>query len=63
LAAQKYPQKAAREEKPKDKRPSAQNRITINTQDEIDAMADLIIRRERNRQPGNAASTELRRSA
>jgi hypothetical protein len=58
---------AAEEKKQKDERPNAQNRVRMNSQQEIDALADLIIRRERGRQPGGAWSaytyTEAKRSA
>lgn len=44
---------AAEEKKLKDQRPNAQNRVRINSQAEIDALADLILQRERGRRPAS----------
>jgi hypothetical protein len=69
---------AAEQKKLKDQRPNAENRVRMNSQEEIDALADLIIQVERGRQPqpqrqrrpqrsGNGWSdytyTEVKRSA
>ena len=67
---------AAEQKKLKDQRPNSENRIRMNSQEEIDALADLIIQVERGRQPqpqqrrqrpGNGWSdytyTEVKRSA
>jgi hypothetical protein len=57
---------AAEEKKLKDQRPDAQNHVRINSQTEIDALADLILERERGRQRtawSSATYTTVRRSA
>jgi hypothetical protein len=61
---------AAEEKKLKDQRPDAHNRARVNSQTEIDALADLIIQRERGRRPVTARSawssstyTTVKRSA
>ncbi len=41
---------AAEQKKLKDQRPNSENRIRMNSQEEIDALADLIIQVERGRQ-------------
>jgi hypothetical protein len=58
---------AAEEKKLKDEREHSENRIKMNSQQEIDALADLMIRRERGRPRAGAWSeytyTEVKRSA